>query len=517
MYKTSLLFVVIFICTAKANECVPRKFDFDSIVCVCNSTYCDTTPDIGEPEEGSYQVYVSSKDGLRLSYSKGYFQKNINYSIADWKSYVKILASGINVSRDKKYQTILGFGGAFTDSVGINLKNLSKPTQEMLLQSYFGRDGSRYNFGRLPIGGCDFSVRKYTLDDTTEPDKYLEHFKLAEEDVNLKIPFIKRAVEISPNLKLTAAVWSPPIWMKTNDKFNGPSLLIKKYYQTYANYYLKFLQSYKSYGVDIWSISTGNEPTSSLVPSFLLSTMGWTPLTLGEWIADYLGPTLARSEFNKTAILALDDQRYLLVRFFDLLASNKKALDYISGIALHWYMDKYFPTTLLDSTHYKYPNKYLLLTEASNGFKTNDVPKVQLGSWKRGENYILDIMENLRHWVGGWVDWNLVLNKNGGPNVIKNFVDAAIITNPENDEFFKQPMYYAIKHFSRFVERGSVRIDSTTTKDIQTIAFETPSKTIVVILYNMSSEDKNIIITDSKNGDITILIRSYSINTIIYK
>ncbi|XP_014615118.1 PREDICTED: glucosylceramidase-like [Polistes canadensis] len=517
IYKRSLLFIIFFIWKARANDCIPRKFNFDSIVCVCNSTYCDSTPDIGEPEKGSFHVYVSSKDGLRLNYFKGYFQQNNNYSYSDWSNYIKVIKNSIDVSRDKKYQTIQGFGGSFTDSVGINLKNLSKQTQEMLLQSYFGRNGSRYNFGRLPIGGSDFSVRQYSLDDTTEPDKYLEHFELAKEDMNLKIPFIKRAVEISRNLKLTAAVWSPPIWMKTNHKFNGPSVLIKKYYQTYANYLLKFLQSYKSNGIDIWAISTGNEPSSSFVPTIPIPTMGWTPLNLGEWIANYLGPTLARSEFNKTAILALDDQRFTLIRFFDLLASNKKALDYISGIALHWYCDEYFSTTLLDSTHYKYPNKYLLITEASNGFKKNDVPKVQLGSWERAHKYILDIIMNCRHWVRGWIDWNLVLDKNGGPNVNKNFVDAAVIINPENDEFFKQPMYYAIKHFSRFVERDSVRIDSTTTKDIETIAFETPSKMIVVILYNMSSEDKNVTITDSKNGDIMIAIRSYSIYTIIYK
>ncbi|XP_015191429.1 PREDICTED: glucosylceramidase [Polistes dominula] len=517
IYKKSLLFVVFFIWQASANDCISRKFDYDSIVCVCNSTYCDSTPDIGEPEKGSYHVYISSLDGHRLSYSKGNLQQSINMSYYDWKNNLNVMKYSIDINRDKKFQTIKGFGGALTDVVGYHWKKLSEQTQEILLQSYFGRNGSRYSFIRVPIGGTDFSLRKYSLDDTTEPDKNLEHFKLAEEDIDLKIPFIKRAVKISPNLKLTAAVWSPPTWMKTNHKFSGLSVLIKKYYQTYANYLLKFLQSYKSHGIDIWSISTGNEPTSSFIPNFQLNDMGWTPFSLGEWIADYLGPTLARSEFNQTAILALDDQRYTLIHFFDLLASNEKALDYISGIALHWYWDEYFSPTLLDATHYKYPNKYMLITEACNGFKTNDNPKVQLGSWKRAERYILDIIQNLRHWVEGWIDWNLVLNEHGGPNNIFNFVDASIIVNTTNDEFYKQPMYYAIKHFSRFVEPYSVRIDSTITKDIQTIAFETPSKSIVVVLYNRSSEDKNTTIIDSKSGIITITVNAYSIYTIIYK
>lgn len=130
----------------------------------------------------------------------------------------------------------------------------------------------------------------------------------------------------------------------------------------------------------------------------------------------------------------------------------------------------------------------------------------------------------------------------GGPNYIDNFVDSPIIVNPETDEFFKQPMYYAITHFSKFVERNSVRIESMETNDIRTIAFETPSKMIVVVLYNMyvylifyensfcnhklmiilflsfrSSKSKNITIIDSKSGLIKIKVSSYSIHTILYK
>ncbi|KAF7395573.1 hypothetical protein HZH68_009623 [Vespula germanica] len=102
----------------------------------------------------------------------------------------------------------------------------------------------------------------------------------------------------------------------------------------------------------------------------------------------------------------------------------------------------------------------------------------------------------------------------GSPNYINNFVDSPIIVNPETDEFFKQPMYYAIKHFSRFVERNSVRIESMETNDIKSIAFETPSKMIVVVL---SSKSKNITIIDSKNGNIKMKVSSYSIHTILYR
>lgn len=38
----------------------------------------------------------------------------------------------------------------------------------------------------------------------------------------------------------------------------------------------------------------------------------------------------------------------------------------------------------------------------------------------------------------------------GGPNWVKNFVDSPIIVNAKKDEFYKQPMFYAMGHF-RFV------------------------------------------------------------------
>lgn len=90
----------------------------------------------------------------------------------------------------------------------------------------------------------------------------------------------------------------------------------------------------------------------------------------------------------------------------------------------------------------------------------------------------------MNHWSTGWVDWNLALDKSGGPNVINLHLDAAIIVNPETDEFYKQPMYYAIQHVSRFVDRGSVRISVTDTDIVKAVAFLTPSEETVVVLYN---------------------------------
>ena len=131
--------------------------------------------------------------------------------------------------------------------------------------------------------------------------------------------------------------------------------------------------------------------------------MGWTPPTMAKWVADNLGPTLAASKFNKTLILALDDQRFNLPWYIEQVFSNKKAKHYISGTAVHWYGDMIAPPSVLDRTHDGYPDKFILMTEACEGTELLE-PKVILGSWDRGEKICLEhnrVHEPLGNRLGG--------------------------------------------------------------------------------------------------------------------
>ena len=107
-----------------------------------------------------------------------------------------------------------------------------------------------------------------------------------------------------------------------------------------------------------------------------------------------------------------------------------------------------------------------------------------LGDWDRGEKYIHNIIEDLNHWVVGWTDWNLALDLQGGPNWAKNYVDAPIIVDPSQGIFYKQPMYYALGHISRFLVSGSVRIGFTKDNKLEAVAFKRPDNYIAVILLN---------------------------------
>lgn len=89
-------------------------------------------------------------------------------------------------------------------------------------------------------------------------------------------------------------------------------------------------------------------------------------------------------------------------------------------------------------------------------------------------------------WVSGWVDWNMVLNMDGGPVAIDNRVDAPIIVNKKSGEFYKQPAFYHLGHFSKFVSADSVRIgiEMDLMKRFMVTAFQRPDNGIVVVILN---------------------------------
>nr|XP_034195792.1 lysosomal acid glucosylceramidase-like [Osmia lignaria] len=501
MWWKVLLLTPFLIAIGSTTECVPRSFGTDKIVCVCNATYCDSIEEPKIQTTGSFYSYVSSKAGLRMKPKEGQFGS------------CQQTTDTLTIDTTKKYQTIFGFGGAFTDSAGINIKKLSEAAQDQIIRTYYHpTEGSKYLFGRLGIGGTDFSIRSYSYDDRPN-DKSLEHFALAPEDYKYKIPFMKKALELNPETKFFAATWTTPSWMKTKNKTNGYGFLKEEYYQSYADYLVKFLDAYKENGLKMWAISTGNEPLFEYLPSDAIGILGWTPKGVGTWVANNLGPTLAASQHD-TKILTLDDNRKDLSWFVPQMFENEKAKDYVSGVAVHWYSDHITPPSVLDLAHNSFPDKFILMTEACEG---NGSPQnVILGSWERGQKYMLSIIEYLNNWAIGWVDWNLALDKNGGPNFVNNYVDSPIIVNPETDEFYKQPMYYAIAHFSRFIDRGSVRISITDTTTVKSAAFVTPSNEVVVVLHNGNPESKNVVLKDLKKGTICLELPANSMHTVIY-
>ncbi|XP_017875581.1 glucosylceramidase-like [Ceratina calcarata] len=503
-----LLLITFFFDEGTANDCVPYRVDGEIVACVCNATYCDGPfDDVPEvPKEGSSHWFMSNKQGDRMKMSQLEF--------GDCKESPKSQVLSIDTS--KKYQTIIGFGGAFTDAVGINLLKLSPATQDQLLRAYYDRKkGSRYSLARVPIAGVDASTRPYSYDDVPN-DVKLEHFALTIEDYDYKIPYLKKALDLNPDTKFLSAAWTAPQWMKfTEDDISGLTFLSYEYYKTYADYLIKFLDEYKKMGIDMWAISTGNEPLTALTFDVPLTSMGWMPESMADWVGNYFGPALAASSHNETLILAMDDNRSLLPWFVQPTLKCERSNKYVGGIAVHWYQDYLAEPDVLDEIHNEFPNKFILVTESSITTIWN-TSQEKVGSWQHGERYILTMIEYLNHWTVGWVDWNIALDTTGGPNWQEVYLDAAIIVNPEADEFYKQPSYYAMQHFSRFVDRGSIRTSITDTDAVKSSAFLTPSGNVAVVLYNRNDTAQHVILKDSQKRTLCFDLPPQSMNTLIY-
>ncbi|KAH7962396.1 hypothetical protein HPB52_015885 [Rhipicephalus sanguineus] len=512
-----------------APKCQRRDYGRGSYVCVCNVTYCDYIGDIAPLQNGSAVAFESTKAGLRFAKSV----VPLGRAPDDGNSNKTLL---IVIDSSKEYQEVFGFGGAFTDAAGINVKSLPANMQDDILKSYYAIEGIGYTIGRIPLASCDFSTRKYTYDDSPG-DLELTNFTLAQEDFDLKIPYIKKALSLSSEPAwFFGSSWSSPAWMKTNNELEGRGFLIGEpggpYYKAWAKYYVRFVQEYERLGIPIRGLTTQNEPTTGFVPGFRWQTLGFTVNNQRDFVKLDLGPALAEAGYgvDKLQLMILDDNRIVLPHWTDVVLGDPGAAKYVSGVAVHWYMDSFIGPSVLDKVHESFPDKFILGTEACTGAAIKPENKVKLGSWERAELYARDILEDFNHWVSGWTDWNLALDTEGGPNWANNFVDSPIIVNASAQEFYKQPMYYALGHFSKALPRGSVRIHSqleqpsfqvamnTTATMLEYAAFKTPDSALVVIVLNRDNNEFTLKIKDaSGTGSVQKVIKERSITTFIWQ
>ncbi|XP_063227339.1 lysosomal acid glucosylceramidase-like [Bacillus rossius redtenbacheri] len=493
--------------SAQYKPCLKRNYGASSIVCVCNATYCDTVRSIqaSQVSGGNFMHYESSMAGLRLHPQEGKFSSAAANTVIVF-----------TVQPSTTYQEMLGFGAALTDSTAYNLYTLNEKTREMVLQTYFGDGGSDYLFLRVNMGACDFSLSYYSYDDVAG-DTALSHFSLPKIDVDYKIPIVKRASQIRGQaIRLFAQPWSAPTWMKDSGTWYTGSLL-EKYYQPWANYFVKYFEAYKSHGVSYWGLTPQNEPSVSPED---YPTMKWTEQQQNTFVGNYLGPALHRAGFSGLKMMALDDNRWHLPAWADAVLNDKTAGKYYSGVAVHWYTDDSAKPILLTDTHNRHPSDFLFYTEACNLVR---VVEKDYGDWAIGEKYGKSMMEAFNNWVGGWTDWNMVVNLEGGPMTKNNKTtqfgyNAAIIVNSKTNELYKQPPYYFQAHFSTFVPPGSRRIGMTSVHNggLYNIAFHTPQNRYVVVLINMAHSHASTVITHAGKGHINLVVSARSIHTVVY-
>ncbi len=440
----------------------------------------------------------------------------------------------IQIIPDQEYQKITGFGGSFTEASASLLNALGPENRKKVIEAYFGDEGAKYSLTRTHMNSCDFSLNNYSYA-SVEGDHDLLYFSI-DEDKDDIIPFIKEAMEVSSEgFRIVASPWTAPPWMKDNKDWRGGKLL-PEYRETWALFFSKYLEAYKEEGIDIWAFTVENEPLGN---DYNWESMHFTPKEMTDFVTDYLGPQLEK-DGHDVKVLGYDQNREHLQEWVDEMYRDDRARNYFDGTAIHWYASTYevFPDAL-QYAHQKAPDKYLIQTEAC---VDAEVPKWQDDQWywsKKATDwgwdwapekdkhlhpkyvpvyrYARDIIGCLNNWVDGWIDWNMVLDKRGGPNWFENWCVAPVIVDPEKDEVYFTPLYYTMKHFSRFIRPGAVRIGFENPDDSLLItAARNPDGSIVVVALNQERKAKSFDLALGKSSQ-KLSISPQAIQTIILK
>jgi glucosylceramidase len=406
-----------------------------------------------------------------ISDAAGQFrQQNLGF-VSDERAEMRL----IKIYPEETRQSILGFGGAFTESAAVTFAAMSPVNRKKAIQAYFGPSGNRYNLCRTHIQSCDFSLGNYAYVED-EKDRELNSFSL-ERDHRHLIPMIREALELEPNLELLASPWSPPPFMKSNGEMNHGGVLKREYYQMWADMMVRYVTEYRRLGLPVGRITVQNEPKAVQTWDSCL----YTGEEEGVFAVDYLRRGLDKQGLQQIKIAVWDHNKDCIMERARETFAVPGARESIAGIAFHWYTGDHFEA--LAAVREKYPDQELIFTEGCVEYSRfrhqNEV--------KKAEVYLHDLIGNLNHGANGCIDWNLILDKQGGPNHVGNFCDAPMMYDQETDTLDVHLSYYYIGHLSRFISRGAKRmLVSRYTDQLDAFGAVNPDGSRVLVLMNKS-------------------------------
>jgi glucosylceramidase len=413
------------------------------------------------------------------------------------------------VDPSRKFQTFLGIGGALTDASAETFAKLPKAKQDEVIKAYFDpSSGLGYTLARTNIHSCDFSSGSYTY--VKEGDKELQSFSI-DHDKQFRIPFIKQALATSGGkLSIFASPWSPPAFMKDNNNMLRGGKLKPEFYQSWANYFAKFIKAYEREGVPIWGISIQNEP---------MATQKWESCIFSaeeerDFLKNHLGPTIKRERLADKKIIVWDHNRDLIYQRVSTILADAKAAQYVWGIGYHWYEPWSGGEPMFDNVklvHETFPEKHLIFTE---GCADSFNPQ-RLSDWSLGELYGRSMIHDFNSGTVGWTDWNVLLDEKGGPNHVQNFCFAPVHADTKTGELTYTNSYFYIGHFSKFVRPGAKRIASSPSRSgLLSTAFINPDGKISVVVMNKGDQKIPYFLwLDGQAAEVTSL--PHSIQTLV--
>ena len=397
---------------------------------------------------------------------------------ADRFKPVQVQAGGtgpetIEVRPSQRFQSILGFGGAFTDASCYLFGRMDQTARRQLLAELLGPEGLQLSVGRTCIGSSDYSRTAYSFDDSQEPDPELKKFSI-DHDRAYILPALREARAVNPELFLFSAPWSPPGWMKSSNTLLGGTM-VKEHLGAYAEYFVKFLQGYHSEGVPIAAVTSQNEVDTNQdgkMPACL-----WGQEYETAFVKEFLGPALRKAGLD-TKIWLLDHNYDLWGRVLDQL-SDPVVASYVDGVAWHGYMGS--PATMT-RVHNAYPDKGMYWTEGGPDYKDADYTT----DWAKWSSTFTGILKN---WARCIVSWNLLLDENGSPNIGPFSCGGLVTIDSKTHALTRSGMYWAFAHYSKLVRRDAqVVATEGNLAGVEHVAFLNPAGDCVLVLTNKGEQ-----------------------------
>lgn len=426
----------------------------------------------------------------------------------------------VTVDPAQTYQTVDGFGASLTYSSASLLHDLPQAQRDEVMASLFSPTaGVGISVLRQPIGASDFvDGPHYTYNDLPagQTDLAQSHFSIAHDEAQI-LPLLRQALQLNPQLKIMAAPWSVPAWMKANGSLVGGRVIDDPaYFHSYALYLLKFVQAYQAAGVPIYALSVQNEPQNRTPDGYPGTDL---PVAHQNAVINELGPMLEGAGLGDIQIISYDhnwsehpddiaDAEQLgvdpeLNYPYDALRAS--AAPWIDGTGYHHYSGD---VSAQNALHDAFPDKKIWFTEGSGWHGADDSFAQYFSDTLKWHSRYLHIGAS-RHWASAVVNWNLALNSQGGP------VNGGCGNNPDGmctgvvsvdgTTVTRNAEYYTIGHMSRFVPPGAVHIGSNNAGDLENVAFRNPDGGYALVVTNIGGGTQTFTISyDGQNANYTL-------------
>ena len=287
--------------------------------------------------------------------------------------------------------------------------------------------------------------------------------------------------------------------------------------------------------MDIWGITPVNEPHGN---NGQWESMHFTPETQNAFIKNYLGPKLKSGDNSHTKLLIYDQNRDGLAHWTDVILGDKETAEYVYGAAVHWYESTYkVYEEVFDSVVARFPDHAIIHTEgciddlgkpAPQGI--TDPERFQEKNWFDNDafwwnknatdwaysatwegvkaedhpiytpvhRYARNIIVSIDHWLQGWIDWNIVLDKTGGPNHVGNFCGAPIMIDTETKYVYYTPVFYVLAQLSQTIRPGDLAVQTYQMKG------------------NLNNDDLHACATINKQNVLSVQLLNTTKNDIVY-